>query len=302
MPETLRITAGDGYALGGRVIGVQKTGPVLVINGATGVRQRYYVRFAEWAADQGATVVTYDYRGIGESRPHRLQGFEGTMRDWGRADFDGVLQFVQREFAGRPLVALGHSVGGQLLGQAAHNHLLARAVTVGSQFGSWHLWPAPRKWAMAGLWYGLMPGVTRALGYFPGQLGIGADLPREVALEWARWCRSPGFFLDHGVSPEGFARLDVPLRAFSFTDDAYAPKPAVDALHALFTAAQLERRHLAPHELGVGAVGHFGFFREEFRKTLWEPLGDFVFSASRPSSPASSRPASSSAPASSPSA
>lgn len=279
MSDALRINASDGYCLAGHVVGAGNRGPVLLVNGATGVRQQYYARFASWAAGQGATVLTWDYRGIGESRPHRLKGFEGSMRDWGRADLEGVLRFAKQEWTGRPLVAIGHSVGGQLLGMPESNELYARAVTVGSQFGSWQLWPAPRKWAMAGLWYGLMPGVTKALGYFPGQLGIGADLPANVALEWARWCRSRDFFLAHGVAREGYARLKIPLLSFSFSDDSYAPKAAVDALHSLYVNANVTRLHLTPKDVGVKAVGHFGFFRDTFRASLWERLGEFVFGA-----------------------
>ena len=281
MKNALRITAADGYALVGHVAGASQRGPVLVINSATGVRQHYYARFASWAAGQGATVLTWDYRGIGESRPHRLRGFPGTMRDWGHHDLEGVLRFAQNEWSGRPLVAIGHSVGGQILGQAASNTCLTRAVTVGSQFGSWQLWPAPRKWAMAALWHGVMPGLTHTLGYFPGSLGIGADLPKEVALEWARWCRSRDFFLEHGVAREGYARLHIPMLSFSFTDDTYAPALAVDALHSLYVNAKIERRHLAPRDLGVKHIGHFGFFKDEFRHSLWEQLGEFVFAAPR---------------------
>lgn len=277
--DAIRITADDGYCLVGHVIGAGKGGPVLVINGATGVRQWYYARFASWAAEQGATVLTWDYRGIGESRPHRLHGFPGTMRDWGRHDLEGVLRFAHQEWSGRPLVAIGHSVGGQILGQAASNGLLSRAVTVGSQFGGWQWWSGPHKWALAALWYGLMPGLTHALGYFPGSLGIGADLPKEVALEWARWGRSRDFFLAHGVDREGYTRLKIPLLSFSFTDDPYAPKAAVDALHSLYSEAQVERRHLHPRDVGAKEIGHFGFFRDTFRTSLWEQLGEFVFGA-----------------------
>lgn len=284
MSDALRITADDGYCLVGHATGSANTGPVLIVNGATGVRQRYYTRFASWAAEQGATVLTWDYRGIGESRPHRLRGFPGTMRDWGRHDLEGVLQFAHREWPHRPLVAVCHSVGGQLLGLAPSNQLLSRVVTVGSQFGSWQLWPAPRKWAFAGLWYGLMPGLAHAFGYFPGALGIGADLPKGVALEWARWCRSREYFLAHGVTAAGYARLKVPLLSYSFTDDPYAPKAAVDALHSLYVGAELERRHLSPLDAGAKKIGHFGFFRETFRSTLWERLGEFAFAATPVSS------------------
>jgi predicted alpha/beta hydrolase len=278
MPDSVRIAATDGYALSGRLRGVDRTGPFVLINGATGVKQRYYSRFTEWLVGQGATTLTWDYRGIGESKPRRLDGFPGTMSDWGRHDFEGVLRFIKQEFPTRELVVVGHSVGGQLLGQAESNTLIRRAVTVGSQLGSWHLWPGLKKLAMAGLWFGLMPGVTHAVGRFPGRLGIGEDLPKHVALEWAKWGRSSNFFLDHGIKRDGFTVLQAPIVSYSFSDDDYAPKAAVDALHQLFTHAPLERRHLRPSAVGR-AIGHFGFFRDQFESSLWNEVGPFVFGA-----------------------
>lgn len=270
MSQSIRISAADGYALGGTLFeGGQ--GPVVVVNGATGVHQRYYARFATWLAEQGATVVTYDYRGIGESRPFRLRGFDARLRDWGQQDVEGVLQFARRRFPGRALTVVGHSVGGQLLGLAPSIAHVTRAVTVAAQSGYWGHWPAPSRVAFAGLWYGLMPLTTRAVGFFPGQLGIGEHLPHGVALEWARWCRSAGYLADH-LPTDGYARLTAPVLAFSFTDDAYAPKAAVDWLHQLYTAAPVERRHLDPEGVGARRVGHFGFFRDRFRESLWTPV------------------------------
>lgn len=278
--EPLRISATDGYGLGASVYGPGSGGPVVVVNGATGVRQRYYSRFAHWLAGQGATVVTYDYRGIGESRPHRLRGFEGRLRDWGHHDYAGVLQFVRREWPTRPLAIIGHSVGGQILGHAEGTRDASRIVTVSSQFGTWKLWPTPSKLAMASIWFGLMPVVTSAVGYLPGQLGIGEDLPKHVALEWASWCRSDRYFLDHGISAEGFAAIGADVLSFSFTDDEfYAPRRAVDALHSLLSGAKVDRRHVSPKELGAKAIGHFGFFRSIFRETLWRQVAAHVLSA-----------------------
>ena len=41
----------------------------MLIVPAMGVDQRYYAAFASWLADQGYFVVTFDYRGMGRSRP-----------------------------------------------------------------------------------------------------------------------------------------------------------------------------------------------------------------------------------------
>ena len=40
-------------------------GKLLLINSATGVKQQIYFSFANYFAENGFTVITYDYRGIG---------------------------------------------------------------------------------------------------------------------------------------------------------------------------------------------------------------------------------------------
>jgi len=272
MPEPLRISASDGYALGANIFGPESTGPIVVVNGATGVKQRYYARFALWLAERNCTVITYDYRGIGESRPHHLRGFTGSLRDWGQLDFEGVLRFASTLAPSRPVAVIGHSVGGQLLGFAPSNTQLGRAVTVGSQSGSWRHWPGARKLMMWAVWNGLMPAFTHLFGYLPGKLGTGEDLPKNVALEWARWGRHREFFKDDGISTEGFSRLTLPIESFSFTDDSYAPSSAVDWLHGLFSNARVQRHHLAPADLEAKAIGHFGAFNTRFNDTLWPRL------------------------------
>ena len=53
--------------------------PVVVIAPATSVHSRYYHRFADHLFQQGFDVLTFDYRGIGHSRPPSLRGFRA---DW----------------------------------------------------------------------------------------------------------------------------------------------------------------------------------------------------------------------------
>jgi predicted alpha/beta hydrolase len=273
--EELRIDAADGYPLGARVYGGTGSGPLVVVNSATGVLQRYYGRFARWLSERGFTVVTYDYRGIGDSRPPRLRDFKGRMRDWGLEDFEGVLKFASREHRGRWVALVGHSVGGQLIGFPRSNGLIRAAVTVGSQLGYWRNWPMPYRLAMGATWL-VVPAITRAVGYLPGQLGIGEHVPRGVALEWARWGRRPGYFLDDGVSARDFERVRAPVLSFSFADDLYAPERAVNRLHELLREAQVRRRHIDPRASGTRPIRHFGFFRPEHRDSLWTEVARFL--------------------------
>ena len=75
---------------------------------------------------------------------------------------------------------------------------------------------------------------------------------------------------------EAYARVRSPLRAYAISDDPFAPLGAVRALGALYPNSQWETRRVAPRELGVKRIGHFGFFRERFRDSLWRESADWL--------------------------
>lgn len=267
------IPATDGFELGAsRFEGPDAPVRVVLISPATGVRRGVYRQLAAFLAGRGAAVVTWDWRGTGGSRPANLRGFPGTMRDWAMRDLEGVLHWARRRFTGTSLHVVGHSFGGQALGLARSAGEIDSAVTLAAQSGYLGHWPWRLRLPLIGLWYGLMPGLAHAIGYFPARrLGLGEDLPRDVALEWARWCRRPEYLGDWS----GHRRFTVPLLAFSFDDDPIAPPRAVDALHAQF-GGPVTRRHLLPRELGVPRLGHFEFLRAGVAPALWEELAAWL--------------------------
>jgi predicted alpha/beta hydrolase len=269
--STLRIAALDGFELAATLhepLGSGAQGSVVLINSATAVKRGYYDAYARHLAGEGFTVLTYDYRGIGGSRPQRLAGFRARMLDWGRHDLGGVLEWIGLHLRPRKLLVVGHSAGGQIVGLTESNWRIAALLAVGSQSGWWGHWPVPARYRLALQWYAV-PVVTRLFGYLPGALGTKEDLPAGVAREWARWGRSPGYLFDDGLL-DGFARFRAPLLAYSFSDDDYAPEPAVESLLDAYSGADITHRRLTPADLGVVEIGHFGFFRERFRDTLWQ--------------------------------
>jgi len=68
----------------------------------------------------------------------------------------------------------------------------------------------------------------------------------------------------------------APIRAYAISDDAFAPLPAVKALFDLYPRAQTELRRIEPRDVGAQSVGHFGFFRERFRDSLWRETADWL--------------------------
>ena len=266
----ITLTATDGYALGATIFGTAGR-PVLVMP-ATGVPQSYYAKFAAYLAERGFIALTFDYRGIGRSRPANLRKLVARMRDWALLDAAAAFRYFPSN-----VLVVGHSFGGQALGLLPQPERIAAALVVGSQSGYWRNWPALGKlWMWPATHLGL-PAVTKLLGYFPGsRLGFGEDLPAGVATEWASWCRHPRYFVGALHADDAYARVRSPLRAYAISDDAFAPRRAVEALARLYPNAQWETRALAPRDVGVKSIGHFGFFRERFRDSLWREAADWL--------------------------
>jgi predicted alpha/beta hydrolase len=278
----ITLTAADGYQLGAAVFG-SGARPVLIMP-ATGVPQSYYAKFAAYLAERGFTALTFDYRGIGRSRFVDIRKLVARMRDWALLDAAAAFTFLSKsgssfriQGSDPGIRVVGHSFGGQAIGLLPEPERVAAALVVGAQSGYWRNWPVLGSlWMWPTTHLGL-DAVTRLFGYFPGsRLGFGEDLPPGVATEWASWCRHPRYLVGALGVEEAYARVRSPLRAYAISDDPFAPLSAVEALAALYPNAPWETRKLAPRELGVKSIGHFGFFRERFRDSLWRETADWL--------------------------
>jgi predicted alpha/beta hydrolase len=271
--------AADGFAIRGfewRHPDVNATRPVVIVNAATSVRCRYYFRFADYLHGNGFDVVLYDYRGIGESRPASLRGFDASWSDWGGLDFEAMLQRVQRDFRGQPILAVGHSYGGAGIGLAPSAGVLQRVLTVGAQFAYWRDYLPRQRLQMVARWHLLMPVLTALWGYFPGQrLGWLEDTPAGVVNDWVYSTerledrRSARKASARGQAVMHFDRVRAPILAISTTDDPFATVPATDRLLALYTASDRQHLRIAPVDVDTPAIGHFAFFHRRFEASLW---------------------------------
>jgi predicted alpha/beta hydrolase len=272
----LTLVTDDGFPLAATRYLAQGTRRGLaLVAPATGVRMRFYRPFAEALASRGWDVLTWDWRGIGDSR-HGVSWRDRrlTMRAWGERDLAAAIAWADRRDADAPVVLVGHSFGGQAVGLAPNAERLTAVALVAAQVGWYGLWPMPHRALLWGLWHVAMPIAAMVLGRFPSsRVGLGEDLPEHVAREWARWCRRPEALGDWG----GHARLAVPVAGWSFADDLIAPRAAAEALTAKYEAATGPRHHhVAPAEHGVQTIGHFGCFRPGVVPGVWEEIFRFL--------------------------
>lgn len=282
-PEVRDVTvpAADGFPLAAtlfRPLAATDRGAAVLIAPAMGVKRGYYGRFARHLAANGFAVLTIDYRGIGGSSVGRAQGRALRVQHWGERDMAGAIAWLDANLAPRRMLMVGHSVAGQVLALAPNNGRLDAAMFVASQAGGWINWNGFERLRVFAGAHVIVPAATALFGRLPGWIMGGEDLPKGIAFQWARWIRHPDYLL--GELPETraeFSRIRVPIRFYSFADDQqFGPLRAVERLIGWYANARSEHRHVSPQDVGVNAIGHFGFFRDRFADSLWRDAVDWL--------------------------
>jgi predicted alpha/beta hydrolase len=289
--DDITVPAADGYALAATLFLPRgaKSHAVL-INSATAVQRKIYRGFAGYLARRGCAVLTYDYRGIGDSRqksvegynqPRSLVGFKASMSDWAALDVTAAVAWMRERYHPLPLNYVGHSFGGQALGLLANNTEVSRALLIASQAGYWRLMASPERYRVFTLLNFVGIPLTRLLGYMPGWTGLGEDLPKGVFEQWVRWVMSERYLFTDPKLPglTNFARYHGALRSLCLSDDPWATRPAVEMLCSGFTSIKPDILTVTPADVGATKIGHFGFFRPEHRDTLWRGAAEWIQAA-----------------------
>jgi predicted alpha/beta hydrolase len=279
-PEQTIIPAADGYALAASVYAPSEPlRHVIILNSGTGVKRGYYHKFASFLASQGFTVVTYDYRGIGESLRTHIRDFDTSITEWGEKDGVAALNWARERFPNSTISIIGHSAGGKIPGFAPNNNLAANIVTIAvpnSYWGLWHWWG--RRGYFVFIQF-IMPALSHLLNYFPSRrFGLGENYPKGVALQWSRWSRRKSYILHptRGHHPNFFNQFRGRVLAISFADDLVATGAAAESLMNFYTAAESRTHwHITPKEHGINHIGHSGFFREAC-EPLWNNLAKWL--------------------------
>ena len=276
------ITTHDGFTL--QASGYEPPGELhpklVIINPTATVSQEFYTPFAQYLAERGLPTVTYDYRGVGRSRPTDLSGFNASISTWGRSDFASVLDWAQLHFPELRPIVIGHGVGGQIVALAENNHLISGMIGVSTQSAYWGHYAKNR--GRRRLYYTtryIIPKLVKLYGYLPSKaLRLGEDLPSGVFTEWVKWCQHPDYmFSDSALNARISALgLSAPVLAVLVEDDIWAPERAVRAFMSQFQNSTVNYWRLSPYDAGLSSVGHMGLFREELRNTVWRGFADWI--------------------------
>lgn len=279
--KRIEIPTGGGRTVHGHLYSFGDPRAAVVLHGATAVPQRFYAAFAEELSAHGLAVLTYDFRGVGASRCLPLREDPTTMTDW-IVDAAAAQGWLSRSYPDVPLLAIGHSFGGQIAAALDAGPAADAIVLVAAQSGDYRKFPPSARARLWLSWRVAVPGLTRALGYLPGWAGFGEDLPAGVAQQFARWCSSPQYvFSEHPELAGKIADYRGRVLALSFTDDTFASREAIEWYLDRFESVSVEHRRLAPSQAGLRSIGHFGLFRPSARRALWPSVAEFLLDAAR---------------------
>jgi predicted alpha/beta hydrolase len=270
------IVCKDGVTLSSILLEPENPKAVVQINGGTGFPKEFYLSFARFLAEQGFVSCVFDYRGTCASAPEDMRHCEYTFLQYGTHDMPAVLDYLDDAFPNLPKLQFGHSVGGQQIGFMPNYSKIKGLITFATSVG--YMGFMPWGYRLKSIYFFRVFARLSILynGYVAAKkYGIMEDLPRNVVKQWDDWCSVPEYFFNpkyYGkTTPIGhFQDYPFPVYNFWATDDPISNSRSIPMLWKhIKSSVGIEFRQISPQELGVPKINHMGFFKKQFRDTLW---------------------------------
>jgi len=275
--EKIAILARDEYPLSATLFKPNNVSKgVIQFHGGTGIPQKLYENFAINLAERGFTVITFDYRGIGDSNLRHPKKEKSRLSDWGKLDMTSIFDWVISTYPNQKKIIVAHSMGGQLIGFMDNYKHIDAIILIASATGYWRDISSPVKWKLGFLFYFLMPLHFKSFGYLNAmQINQGENLPKNVALELRKWCLNPNYFKDEfekNLHPTFYDKIKVPIYSIQVEDDPLANSITANKLLEYYNSSKIDKKVIKPKTYGVSKIGHTGFFSRKFINNLWNDL------------------------------
>ena len=268
----------DGYKITTLVLTPKSSSPKAVIqfHSGTVTKKEFYLKLANYLTEQNYIVVLFDYRGVGESKPKSLKGFEMSIADWGIHDANSVTTWIKNEYPHLKIHLLAHSMGGQIYGLMDGWDIFDKVIMLTTSSGNFNKFaPKTYKWKVKLPAKILFPLLNKIFGYVPGKFGVGEDWPKGVAQDWIKNSNENGLmpnYLHRKVSQSYYQNIDKNITAWYFLDDPMSTPETIKELALSYPKAILNIKTIHPSEVGLEKIGHFGLFKNKAENRLWPML------------------------------
>lgn len=275
--ESFWMTCEDAYQLAAQFYPAQSkksANPVLICP-ATGITKNFYHSFATWLSQQGYEVLSFDFRGIGDSLHAPLKQSEASINDWGTLDIPCAIDVLLEKTQAEQVTLLGHSAGGQLLGIVPNFRKVAKVVAIAGSTGNVKGLKGKTKFLAPVMFKVIFPISSTLKGYGATQfIGMGENLPKKVAQQWREFCSNPGYVknaIGKTVFHDFHTEIICPITSIWASDDEIATQQNVEELLSLYPNASTKMLELNPLKLGYKSIGHMLMFKKSHQK-IWPLL------------------------------
>lgn len=272
--ESLWIRCKDGYQLAAQFYPATdntKQYPILICP-ATGITKVFYHAFAEWLNQQGYPVLSFDFRGIGESLHGELKHSTASINDWGTLDIPAAIETLLEKTHAEKVIIIGHSAGGQLLGITPNYQKVAKVIAIAGSTGHVKGLKGKTKLLAPIMFKVIFPVSSLIKGYGATQfIGMGENLPKKVAKQWAEFCSKPGYVtnaIGKTIFEDYHQKIECPITSFSASDDEIATEANVKDLLRLYPNAPTKFIEINPQQQGYKYIGHMLMFKKSHQK-IW---------------------------------
>ena len=277
--ETLSITCIDGYSLSARfypaVLSSESTSSAktpILISPATGIIKNFYHAFATWLTEQGHPVLTFDFRGIGESLHGSLKKSQASIQDWGQLDIPAAIDALLNKTGSDQVIMIGHSAGGQLLGITPNHAKVKQLIAIAGSTGHVKGLKGRTKLLAPVMFHIVFPLSTLVKGYGATKMiGMGENLPKNVAKQWAQFCSKPGYIanaIGKTVFEDYHHEIQTPITALWASDDEIATEANVKDLLRLYPNTQTQMIEVVPETYQHKSIGHMMMFKAS-HQNIW---------------------------------
>ncbi len=284
MFEKVQFTCADGYVLQGRFFPKQhapkqqdSTHLPILIGSATGIKQGFYQAFAKWLTEQGYDVMTFDFRGIGDSLYEPVSKSKAFIHQWGNLDLVSAIDFLTDKTNSAQIHLIGHSAGGQLLGLAPNHAKVKNVVAIAGSSGSLKGLNGKSKYLAPIMLKVVFTVSTLFKGYASAKaVGMGENLPKGVGQEWCEYCSKGGYAINaigKTVFDDFHSAIKIPITAVHATDDEIATLHNVKDLLKTYPNSTTKIVTLAPKAYGLRSIGHMEMFKPSHQQ-LWTVIAD----------------------------
>ncbi len=274
----IKIGCADGYELDAILLEPEsELKAVIQFNSATATCKEFYLSFAYYLVENGFAVILFDYRGIGGSIPKDgLKNSTIKYLDWSELDMTAVMNFITERFANIPKIIFGHSVGGQKVGFMPNLSNAIGMITVATSVGYLNFMPIGYRLQSYFFFYLVAPISHLLFGYTAAKkIGIMENLPKNITIEWRRWCNTPDYFFDKKeyqiTVPAGqYKNFPIPVKIFYASDDPISNERSTKQFWKHVNSKYpIDIEKLDPKLLKLKVIGHFGFFYKKSKATIW---------------------------------